>query len=171
MVLMETPFEHILLNSHKAYLISYMNEYPLSFEEAIKLTLTDKKPYSWRAAWLLWSCMEVNDRRIRKHVKDIINILPDRKDNQQRELLKILQQMQIMEEFEGLLFDHCVEVWEKINKQPSVRFNAFKMIVQIAKKHPDLSKEIFSLTQIQYMESLSPGVKKSIYQRIKEIRF
>ena len=75
----------------------------------------------------------------------------------------------LSEELEGSLFNHCVTVWEKISKKPSVRYNAFKIIVKIAKKHPDLSQEIGFLIQDQYMESLSATVKKSISKMIKEI--
>ena len=59
-------------------------------------------------------------------------------------------------------------IWEKINKKPSVRLTAFKIIVKIAKKHPDLSHEITFLAQNQYLDSLSPAAKKSILKMIKE---
>lgn len=147
----------------------YVVAHPESFEEAIKLAIADKQPYSWRAAWLLWSCMEKNDLRIRKYVKDIINVLPKRKDNQKRELLKILEKMEIKEQQEGLLFNHCVNIWERIDKQPSVRFNAFKILAKISQRHPELSKEISLLTQNQYMESLSSILNKSINKLIKGI--
>lgn len=166
---METAFEKILTNSHRPAMESYIVVHPESFEEAIKLAIADKQPYSWRAAWLLWSCMEKNDKRIRKYVKDIINVLPKRKDNQKRELLKILEQMEINEKLEGLLFNHCVDIWEKIDKQPSVRFNAFKILAKISKRHPELYKEIISLTQNQYTKSLSSSANKSINKMVKEI--
>jgi len=165
---METALEQILTNAYKAGMISYMAAYPEDFEEAIKLAISEKQPYSWRAAWLLWSCMEENDKRIQEYIKNIISIISTKNDAHQRELLKILQQMEINEEYEGLLFNLCVTVWEKINKKPSVRFNAFKMIVKIAKNHPDLSHEIVLLTQNQYVDSLSPAAKKSISRMIKE---
>ena len=148
---------------------SYLSAHPGDFEEAIKLAITDKQPYSWRAAWLLWSCMEKNDCRIQGYVKTIIEAISEKNDDQQRELLIILQQMDIHEELEGLLFNHCVTVWEKTSKKPSVRFNAFKVIVKIAQKHPDLSREIVFLTQDQYMDSLSSTVKKSIFTMIKKL--
>lgn len=114
--------------------------------------------------------MEENDQRIQCYVKNIIEIIVDRNDDQQRELLIILQKMEIDEELEGLLFNHCASVWEKINKKPSVRLNAFKVMVKIAHKHPGLSHEIIFLTRDQYMDSLSPTVKKSISEMIKEFR-
>ena len=72
--------------------------------------------------------------------------------------------MEINEKLEGKLFNHCVSVWEKINKAPSVRVNAFKVIIKIARKHPDLLHEIDFLTQPQYLDSLSPAVQKSIFK-------
>jgi len=130
---METALEQILTNSYKAGMISYLAAHPEDFDELIKLAISDKRRYSWRAAWLLWSCMEKNDRRIKRYVKNIIETIPGKADNQQRELLIVLQQMDINEEFEGLLFNHCVTIWEKITKKPSVRCNAFKMIVRLPK--------------------------------------
>jgi hypothetical protein len=159
---METALEWVLTNAYKAVMIFWLTAHPEDFEEAIKLAISDKPPYSWRAAWLLWSCMEENDQRIQEYVKNIIDSLPDKNDQHQRELLIILQRMEIGEELEGLLFNHCVRVWEKTDKKPSVRFNAFKVMVKTAKKHPDLSREIMFLTQDQYMDSLSGTVKKSI---------
>jgi len=164
---METALEYILTNSYKADMISYMAAHPEDFEEAVKLAIADKQPYSWRAAWLLWSCMEENDRRIQRHIKSIINAISTRNDDQQRDLFKILQQMELSEEYEGILFNICLTVWERINKKPSVRFNAFKIIVKIARKHPDLFHEIAFITQDQYMVSLSSAVKKSIFRMIK----
>jgi hypothetical protein len=166
---METELEWMLTNSYKADMISYLSTHPEDFEEAIKLAIGDKQPYSWRAAWLLWSCMEKNDNRIQGYVKPIIETISGKNDDQQRELLMILQQMDINEELEGILLNHCMTVWEKINKKPSVRFNAFKVIVQIVQKHIELSHELVFLTQDQYMDSLSPTVKKSIYEMIKEL--
>lgn len=80
----------MLTNSHKAGMIAYMKSHPEDFTEIIKLAVADKQPYSWRASWLLWSCMNKNDQRIRKYLKTIIDILPNRNDSQQRELLMIL---------------------------------------------------------------------------------
>jgi len=165
---METALEHILTSAYKAEMISYMDAHPEDFEEAIKLAVSNKQPYSWRAAWLLWSCMEENDQRVQGYIKNIINALTAKNDDHQRELLKILLQMELNSAYEGSLFNVCVTVWEKINKKPSVRLTAFKIIVKIAKKHPDLSHEIIFLTQNQYLDSLSPVVQRSISKMIKE---
>jgi hypothetical protein len=165
---METALEHILTNAYKAEMISYMDAHPEDFEEAVTLAVSDKQPYAWRAAWLLWSVMKENDRRIRGYIKNILNTLTTKNDGHQRELLKILLLMELNEEDEGLLFTVCVPVWEKTTNKPSVRLTAFKIIVKTAKKYPALSREISFLTQNQYLDSLSSAVKKSVAGMIKE---
>ena len=150
-------------------MISFMDTHPEFFEEAIELAIANKQPYSWRAAWLLWSCMEENDQRIQKYIKKIVDSLKTKDDGHQRELLKILLLMELKEEYEGILFNICMDIWEKINKTPSVRINALKFIIKIAKKHSELSQEITFLTQDHYLESLSPGVKHSVSKLMKEL--
>lgn len=159
---METQLEHILTNSFKAGMISYIKSHPKDFDELIKLAISDKQPYSWRAAWLLWSCMEKNDKRLTKYFKEIIDALHSSGDNQLRELLMILQRMDLNEEYEGELFDVCVNVWKEIGKKPSIRHKAFQHIVKIGKKFPELSNEIIYLTQPNYLDTLSAGLKCSI---------
>ncbi len=167
---METKLRFILTNSHKAEMISYLKLHPEDFEEAIKLAISDNQPYSWRASWLLWSCMDKNDKRVRKYLKKIIDAIPTKKDNQQRELLMILLRMELNENFEGQLFDICLNIWGKVEKNPSLRYNAFKLLVRISKNHPDLSKEIKSLTEAHYIEMLSDSVKKSIFKLNNETK-
>ena len=146
-----------------------MLSHPEYFDEAIELAVGDKQPYSWRAAWLLWSCMEENDKRVKKYITKIVNTLKTKDDSHQRELLKILLKMDLNEKYESILFDHCMDIWEGINKPPAVRVNALKFIVKIAKKHPELAKEITFLTEDQYLESLSPGAKHSVSKLMKEL--
>jgi hypothetical protein len=165
---METELEHLLVNTYKDEMIAYMATHPEKYDEAIQLAISEKQPYSWRAAWLLWSCMEKNDQRIQKYVKDIISSLPSKNDDHQRELIKILEQMEIAEEYESFLFDFCITNWKTIDKSPSVRFNAFKMMVKIVKRHPDLANEIEFLTENKYMETLSSSAQKSIYKMLEK---
>ena len=156
------------MNSYKDEMISFMNAHPEYFEEAVALAVSDKQPYSWRAAYVLWSVIGENDRRLQKHIKKIVNAIKTKSDGHQRELLKILFIMELDERYESALFDICLNIWEQINKTPSVRVNALKFIVKIAKKHPELSKEIAFLTQDHYLESLSPGARHSVGKLMNE---
>lgn len=164
---METALEHTLTSFYKDGMIRYLSEHPEDFEEAVQLAVSDKQPYSWRAAWLLWSCMEKDDDRIRPHIDTILDVMPTMKDGQQRELIKILCNMELDELHEGRLFSFCMDLWEQIHKKPSVRWNAFMYILKMAGKYPELMNEVALLTQEQYMETLSPGVRHSLSRLMK----
>ncbi len=164
----ETSLEYALMHSHKNEMISFMKAHPEYFDESIELAIKDKQPYSWRAAWVLWSCITKNDPRVKKHIPKIIDSIIHKEDGHQRELIKILLEMDLNEEQEGYLFDICVSLWEQVEKKPSVRFTAFRYINKTANKYPDLSKEILLLAQEKYMNTLSPGVHKSILKMLKK---
>ena len=166
---METDLEYLLTHSYKEQMIAGMAANSAFFNQAIRLALSYKQPYAWRSSWLLWSCMKPNDERIRKYIPEIIRFLPGCRDNQQRELLKILYLMEIDEELEGILFDVSMGIWEKLNNQPSARYNAFKMIVKIAKKYPELHREIEYLTESQYTETLTMAVRRGVFRMFSEL--
>jgi hypothetical protein len=146
-----------------------VRENPEFFNEALQLAISDNLPYSWRAAWLLWSCMEENDIRIKNYVTEIINILPNRQDNQKRELLKVLLMMELEDDDESQLFDLCVSLWENTDKKPSIRHKAILVIGKTAEKYPELIPEVSLLLQDHYLESLSPGVKRAIMKLMKKL--
>jgi hypothetical protein len=159
---METTLEKTLTSCYKDEMISFMNSHPECFDEAVELSISDKQPYAWRAAFVLWSVIEENDRRIRKHINKFVKAVRYKNDGHQRELLKILLMMELDERYEGILFDICMNVWEQIDKSPSVRVNALKMIIKIANKHLELKNEISFLAQDHYLDSLSTGAKHSV---------
>ncbi len=158
----ETRLEYILTHGYKADMIDYLKSNPDDLDELISLSLLDKQPYSWRAAWLLCSYVKKNDPLIIPHINTIVEMLPTVSDSQKREFLTILRKMDLPEDLEGIIFDHCVNIWEDITKQGSVRINALRLIVKIMEKHPDLKNEMSFLLQSHYTDQLSPGIKHSI---------
>ncbi len=165
---MNQDLKNALSEFSKENMISFMKSNPDIFEEAIELAMADIYPFSWRCAWLLNNIMSENDKRFKPYIKRIIKIIPDKSDGHQRELLKILQKLKIEEKFEGELFDICINIWEKIHKQPSIRITAFRMILNIADNHPELFNEISYIAQPHYLVTLSPGIKNSIHKMIEE---
>lgn len=167
---MESELEHILTNTYKAEMIKFMKSHPECFNELINLSVSDSQKYSWRASWLLWSCIEPNDNRLNKYLNKIVDVLPIKKDNQQRELLIVLQKMEIDSSLEGKIIDACINIWEKKGKNVSLRYNALKLLIKISQKYPELSREIRLLTEPQYVDELSDTAKKSIYRLTNELR-
>lgn len=164
---MLTPLENKLLTSYKAEMNSFLISHPEYFEEAIQLAIGDKEKLCWRAAFVIFDCMDGNDKRIRKYLNKIIDVLPNKNNGHQRELIKIILKMKLNEEQEGTLFNICMNLWEQIDKTPSVRWTAFKFILNMGKKYPELSEEISVLTQDHYLETLSPGIRHSVFRMTK----
>jgi len=158
----ESRLEHVLISSLKDGMIAHMESFPEDFSELLELVFTNKNSYAWRASWLIWSCMKKNDERLLKHLDTLIDLIPERPDNQVREFLMILDKMNLTEEQEGRLFEYAVNIWIKINKQPSIRYRAFNQMIKTVKKYPELREELDALTESHYLDSLSSGVKKSI---------
>ena len=165
---MKTPLQEILTTVYKEQMIQFLTTHPEYFYEAVELALSDKQPYAWRSAWLLWSCMEENDKRVQGYIDTILQVMPQKKDGHLRELIKILGKMELTDEHEGRLFDICMNVWESINKGPSVRYHALVFILKLAKRHPELKGEIDFITQDQYLDTLSPGIKHSITRMVRD---
>ena len=164
-----TPLEICLTHNYKDGIVVFLKAHPEYWEEAIELAIANKQPYSWRAAWLLWSCIEKNDTRIQPHIQSLIDGLKDKKDGHQRELLKILILMELSEEQETNLLDYCIRLWKDIQKTPSIRYTAFRFINKIVSKYPELRNEIKYYTVKKYIETLSPGIQKSINKLIQNL--
>ncbi len=163
----ETNLEYTLKNSQKDDWNFYIRTHQEDFSELINLSISDKQPYSWRASWLLSSCIKKNDERVIIYINSIIDVLPSLQNNQQRGLLKVLQKMVIDPKYEGILFDTCAKIWENIKNNPSLRFQALKTMVDMSKKYPDFLNEIILLTDTYYTENLTEGVKKSVFRIIR----
>ena len=164
--LASTNLEYVLTHSQKDDWMIYIASQEEDFPELIHLSISDKQPYSWRASWLLSSCMENKDKRVRKYIKKIIDILPARPNNQQRALLKVLQKMELVQDYEAPIFNLCANIWKDIKNNPSLRFQAIKIMTAIAKKYPDLRHEIQLLTDTNYKDNLSDIIQKSIKKLI-----
>lgn len=160
----------MLLSFHKVDMIAYLNAYPSEFEYALHLAVSDLQPQARRSAWLLWSCMQANDSRVSAFVPAIVQALPGKKVDHQRELIKILLLMNPDSETEGRLFPLCSDLWLDVGNDPSVRFNALKMLMKICHNHPDLNRELQWMTESQYLETLSKTAQKSIYKMLKDCR-
>lgn len=166
---MESKLKSKLISSYKEEMGAFLKSQQEYFNEALELSISDDQPFAWRSAFLLSSCMEDNDARVKKYIKPILARIKSKNDGHQRELLKILYRMKLSDKEEGIVFDICIRLWEQISKDPSLRMTAIKFILKIAKEHRELLNEIAPLMQDHYLELLSPGVKKSIRKMRKGI--
>jgi hypothetical protein len=126
------------------------------------------KPQAWRATWLIRQALPKEKLRLLIKPDAVIGVVSKREEGHQRELLKLIEPLPLTEEQESSLFDTCLSIWEEIAKTPSVRITAFKTMLNIAKKYPELKNELSFLVQDHYTESLSPGIKASLEKTIRQ---
>lgn len=162
--------ESVLMRRNKQEMVQFLTDHPEHFKKAMILALSNEPPLCWRAAWLVGGVIKKNDSRVKPHIHKIIKVLPSMEDGHQRELLKILLKMDLETSFEGLLFDLSVDLWEQVRKQPSVRSFAFKGMIKVAGKYPELKNDVFSLTQPHFVNSLSPGIRKGVLKDLDELK-
>ena len=148
-------------------IVQYLTENPEDVVHLQQIALL-QTAYAWRAAWVLKDVIG-NYHNHQVFVNQAIQLLPNLKDGHQREILKTLQVIEISEDAEGSLFDACMHIWESPNKSPSVRMTAFLFILDTVKNYPELKSELQHLTQSHYMETLSPGLKRSLERRIVRV--
>lgn len=163
--------ESILSGLQKEELTAYLKSHPERFGELIHLALSNLPPDSARAAWMLSTCMTKNDGRVTPLKAQIIDVIPTVIDGQQRELIKVLQKLDLSETEEGTLFDVCVQLWCDLKKISSIRFMAFNYLLTVCKKYPDLKTELSLLSEDHYFDTLSDGIKRVLQKNLKEIKF
>lgn len=163
-----SELERVLIESRKEGMVAYVNSTPATFVELVELSLSDKLPFAWRAAFILTTVMKKNDKRISNRTDEMINAIDGKPDGHQRELLKILLKLEFIEEQESLLIDKCIDIWKDIEAKPALRFYALRMLMNITEKYPELESEIRLLTTDMYMDSLSQGIRSVIENRLSE---
>lgn len=166
---MGKDLDYILLNYYKPDKIEWLNNHPDFFDQAIRLALTDNHPYCWRAASLVWSCMVEDDPRVRIYLSEILKYFASKKEGHSRELLRVILKMQLDETEEAVLYDQCILYWKNTKLSPSLRCVAFDFIEKMAQKYPELTQEIHLYTENHYLNTLSPGIRKSIKAKINRL--
>jgi hypothetical protein len=160
--------KRILTTLHKKQMVEFMNAHPELFADLLSLSLSPSGPLAWRAAWLLWGVMKKNDKRVQPFVAEMIRILPLRKNNIQRELLKIIQGSQVPEDLQGEMFDVSMKLWRDPENQPSVRWYALKWLLTMAEKYPELMNEVAGSMDEETIDSLSKGARHSVMLMMRE---
>lgn len=167
---MKLSISELLLTSHKKSLLEEVAAHPEYRDQLLDLLLNAENPLAWRAGWLLFDCTPPNDPLILPKIDHIIDILPQKMQSQQRELLKLLFKMDLTEHQMGRVFNIASSFWLNPKKQPSVRMYSFRWMLKIAEVHKELLPEVLLLAESPQTQNLSPGVKHSVGLLLKNLR-
>lgn len=162
----QSPLKYVLTHNYKDGMIKFVMDNPVVFDELFELSISDDQPYSWRSAWLIWDCIEDNDPRLASKIDLILDIYPSLSESQQREYLMTLDKVELNEQQEGILYNLCESLWKDVKQKASIRYRAFKMMIKIMKKYPELQTEFPFLITDYYIQNLSRGAKHSVNKLI-----
>jgi len=154
----------------KAELMAHLKEHPEYFEEAVQLGLSLTDPFNWRAVWALREAYGKGNIKLLPYLDEIIDTLPKTKEGHQREWLKTVMAYPLNEEQEGKMFDICLTLWEQPGKAPAIRHSAFIFLARVIKKYPELWNELAPITDEEYLDSLTPGVRHSVEKLLATLR-
>lgn len=138
------------------------------FDDTLKFALTSHTR-AWKASWLLNQAAIETELFLNDHVFSICKAIPGKPSGHKRELLRLLESVELMEVNEGAIFDIAISCWEDLGAQSSCRMIAFRLMLKVGKKHPDLIPEIKSICDERFLGGLSNGIKNSIIKRLKEL--
>lgn len=131
--------------------------------------ITSSNNRAWKATWLLNQAIKTENIRLDNYVKKICHAIKDKPSNHKRELLRILETIQLNENNEGLVFDVSISCWEDLRAQSSCRMVGFRLALKIAKKHRELIQEVRALADDRFLTGLSPGIKHSVLLQLESI--
>lgn len=157
----------VLKGGTKDYILRQIEEKRDLLRPFMKLAIQPDNPLAWRAAWAVSYSMKQNDPVVQPFLPSLTSLIPVKSTSLNRELLKILLQSDLPEDLEGQVFDVCVNFWENTSLQSSVRYYAFKFMVQVMEKHPEFEAEMAYLADPMYLDSLSIGIRQSVTKIIQ----
>ena len=149
----------------------YLTDDEKRIERMLNFAISNDTDFSWRAAWLIGKFAQSENEILKPHYLRIINAIEGKDSGHQRELLKLVINKSLTDEEEGRLFEVCIRIWKDIHKKPGTRSYAFQCIDNITAKYPELRNELMGLFGPEYLETLSPAIRKTILMKLKFVNF
>jgi len=166
----ESFAQYYLKFRQKAPLLNEYQSNPSLFRIALEDALNAKTSEAWRALWFINHILSPSVEEALLNVyPQLVKRLEENDASLQRELLKLIQNISLTEEWESYLFDQAQKTWEKIGTKPSTRIQALYCMLSIATKHPSLKNEIALYQEDYYLNDLSPGIKKQAQECLRKL--
>lgn len=154
----------------KAQLIEEFERNNSLFSLALDDALTEESAKAWRALWFI---NQIVSPALAEELYKVYDRLIIRLENEdpslQRELLKLLQKLDLAEKWESYLFNQSQKIWEKLSNIPSTRVQALYCMLKIAGIYPELKTEIALYNESSYLEDLSPGIKRQVHRLFQKL--
>ena len=160
---------HIPSGIEKEMLIRELGGSGKTFYSLLDLSINEKDPIAWRAAWILDGSDEHYPGLAKKHIPAIISALPGLESaGTLRSLLRLLTRYEIPEEDQGILIDLCFGYLVSELIPVAVKAHAMQIIYQHALIYPELKEELVSILEDQ-MDNNSVGFRSRGNRIIRDL--
>lgn len=135
----------------------------------LHLALYAEDPLSWRASWVLDGSDERQPGLARKHISEIVQVLPKLESKGAlRSLLRLLSRQEIQEKDQGLLIDLCFSYLVSELYPVAVKVHAMQIIYNHVLLYPELKGELVTVIEDQ-VKNNSVGFKSRGIKLIKQM--
>ena len=150
---------------------TYIGNDTQRFETLLNLFLHDLPIVNQRAIWVMIYCAEAHPQLIYPHLKVLLENLqqPNLHNAIRRNTTKILSEIDIPKEHQGVALDICFNYLLSMSEQIAVKVFSMQVVFNISKKEPDLLQELAAVIEDQLPYG-SAGFKARGNRILKEIQ-
>lgn len=125
-------------------IVEFIGDDPKRFAELMKLFFAGEYRLTQRAAWPMNYCAERHPKLIQPYLPKLLDCLEreDMHDAVRRNVVRLLQYIEIPKRLAGKVYSHCVDLLEEIEQPIAVRVFAMSVAARIAQSEPDLLNEL-----------------------------
>lgn len=128
------------------------------FPQIYALMYSDQPKIAWHAAWVIDHVSEADPARLEPYIPEMIDRLPILKSSSlRRHYTRMINRHEIPENQLGMLIDVLYDLLSP-SEAIAVRANALEILYKIARKEPDLQKELISVIESILEEEPTPGM-------------
>jgi hypothetical protein len=125
-------------------IVEFIGDDDRRFAELMKLIFAGEYRLTQRAAWSMNYCAERRPELIRPYLPKLLDCLKrdDMHDAVKRNVLRLLQHVEIPQRLAGKAYSHCVDLIDNAYEPVAVRAFALTVAARIAKSEPELMNEL-----------------------------
>lgn len=125
-------------------IVEYIGVDATKFNQLMDIFFEGEYRLTQRAAWPLSYCAEHHPELIQPYLGKLIDLLKakDVHDAVKRNIVRLLQYIEIPKSFRCKVYSHCVDLIDDISEPVAIRAFALTVAAKIAKSESDLLKEL-----------------------------
>lgn len=166
--------EEILKEHSKAQcarIVKWVGSNQVRFDELFELFLKDEYRVVQRAAWPVSYCVIAHPQLIKKHWGRLVKNLkkPTLHDAVKRNSIRLLQDIDIPEKYEGDIMNICFGYIESPGEAIAVKAFSLTVLGNLAKKYPGIIPELKLIIeeQLPYQSPALRSRTKRLYKQLK----